>query len=67
MTPSERACTQCLARGIRVTAWYVAADGVCLEWFECDEHDATDNVAGVTRTTRTPIAEWRAARGLVND
>lgn len=45
----KRACTTCQARGVQKTAKFVAADSFELLWFECDEHEAHDNVAGVER------------------
>jgi hypothetical protein len=55
----ERWCTTCLGHGDRVAAAYVARDAHGGEWFECDgKHDPDDNLAGVERVARVPIAEW---------
>lgn len=35
-----------------------------IQWFECGEHDATDNLADVTRETLEPLAEWFARHDL---
>ena len=53
-----RSCTTCLARDRRRTARYVARDSDGLEWFECGEHDPTDNVAETVRVAREPLAAW---------
>lgn len=51
-------CTTCLGRGVRRVATHVAADPRGLEWYECDEHEPTDNIAGTVRTGRVAIADW---------
>lgn len=53
-----RFCGQCLVGGVKSPALYVASDAEGLEWYECGEHFPDDNVAGVTRTKLTPLAQW---------
>lgn len=51
----ERFCTRCWK-----PALYVATDASGLQWYECEGHDSTDNVAGTTRVVLTPIIEmWK--------
>lgn len=60
-----RPCTVCLGlRGLRVAASHVARAADGLEWFECGQHEPTENVARVLRVRLTPIAEWFASMGL---
>lgn len=54
----ERPCTVCLARGARQLATHVACAQDGTEWFECERHLPTDNVARVTRVARIPISDW---------
>lgn len=51
----EPSCTNCGA-----PARYVAGDDSGLQWFECGEHTADDNLAGSPRTTLEPLEEWRS-------
>jgi hypothetical protein len=60
----ERNCTVCLPSGKRVRARFVARAADGLEWYECGEHAATENVAGVLRVALTPIGAWFHANGL---
>jgi hypothetical protein len=54
-----RWCNACRARhSIRKPALFVARDSEGLEWFECDAHDPTDNLAETVRVVREPIGEW---------
>lgn len=53
-----RSCTVCLARNKRRDATHVARDAGGLEWFECGQHDPTDNVAETIRVVLEPIAAW---------
>lgn len=60
-----RTCNTCNARGKHgIEAKFVATDAEGLMWFECDDHDAKDNIAETARTDRTPIAEWCKNMGL---
>jgi hypothetical protein len=59
-----RWCTTCLGKHVDKEAVYVAADKVGLEWFECADHDCRDNLAGVERTTLTPIEDWFNRAGI---
>jgi len=59
--PEPYPCLMCQSRAERVDAGMVATAADGLQWFECNEHDATDNIAGVTRTKLETIAAWRAA------
>lgn len=58
MKHPERYCTVCVARGRTVVATQVAAAAGGLEWYECNDHGPTDNVATVERVGLVPIAEW---------
>jgi hypothetical protein len=60
----QRPCTVCLARGERRPASFVAGSVDGLEWFECGQHEPTDNLASSARTSLTPIAQWFARHGL---
>jgi hypothetical protein len=62
----ERYCTVCNANGKpgEVRARFVARSADGMEWFECGEHAAIDNVAGVRRASLTPIGAWFHANGL---
>lgn len=42
----------------------VATDADGLQWFECEDHEPTDNLANTTRIHREPIADWLARHGL---
>jgi hypothetical protein len=61
----KRNCTVCLAKDdrLRVEATHVAADELGLAWFECGNHDATDNPGHVERTSLVPIKDWLTANG----
>jgi hypothetical protein len=60
-----RTCLQCLtARKQRVVSTMVATDADGLQWFECEDHEPTDNLAATTRIHREPIADWLARHGL---
>jgi len=50
----------CIASNLRVDARFVATDAEGLQWYECGEHEPTDNVAGVVRVHLEPIDEWFA-------
>lgn len=63
----KRACTTCLARGLRKAAKFVAADSFEMLWFECDEHEAHDNVAGVERVRLEAIETFFARIGIPID
>ncbi len=57
----KRICTSCQPK--IVDALYVATGlkeilGYPLQWFECGNHEPTDNLAGVTRVSLIPIDEW---------
>ena len=60
----KRPCTVCLARDRRVEATHVAGTVDGFEWFECGQHEPTDNLASSARTSLTPIAQWFARHGL---
>jgi hypothetical protein len=60
----KKACTVCLANGIRKSAEFVAGDSTSLMWFECTEHGPTDNVAGVLRTRLDPLEEFFKSIGI---
>lgn len=60
----RRPCTVCIARAVRVDATHVAATASGGEWYECGEHEPTDNLSGERRVQLTPIAEWFAGHGL---
>jgi hypothetical protein len=64
MVNTARPCTVCLARRTRIDATHVAGTADGFEWFECGQHEPTDNVAQVVRAKLTPIAEWFDAHGL---
>lgn len=53
-----RNCSVCLAQNRRRPANYVARGVDGGEWFECGDHEPTDNVAETVRTSLTPIDEW---------
>jgi hypothetical protein len=55
-----RNCTVCLSHDKRVDARFVATDTDGLQWYECGDHEAHDNVAGSTRVSLTDIDEWFA-------
>lgn len=59
-----RPCTVCLSRGRRVAATHVAGTADGFEWFECGQHEPTDNLSHAARARLTPIAEWFARAGL---
>lgn len=59
----KRLCTACLAEGLRRPAEFVASDATGLQWFECNGHSATDNVAGVVRTRLEPLEAYLASIG----
>lgn len=63
----KRKCSTCLARGITREALYMAMDPEGLAWFECGDHDERDNIAGVRRVVRKPIAQAFAEAGLNYD
>jgi len=63
----KRACTTCQARGLRKEAKFVASDVNDLLWFECDEHEAHDNVAGVERVRLEPIEVFFERAGIPID
>jgi hypothetical protein len=54
-------CLMCQTRAERVDAEMVATAADGLQWFECGEHEPSDNIAGVVRTRLESIADWRAA------
>jgi hypothetical protein len=58
-------CLQCRTRGKRRTADTVAGAADGLEWFECGDHEPTDNIGGVTRVRSEPLKDWRARHGIV--
>jgi len=60
----RRACSNCLAVGKIVPAEYIATDAQGLQWFECSEHGAHENLASTERTKRQSIREWYAEIGL---
>ena len=55
----HRKCGKCGA-----PAKYVAGDKHGLEWFECEKHDAWDNLAQVERVSLINIKTWFELRGL---
>lgn len=55
-----RNCTVCLANNARVDARFVATAADGLQWYECGEHEADDNVARTLRVSLEPIDEWFA-------
>jgi hypothetical protein len=56
-----RKCTVCTWKGSpEVLALYVVTDADGLQWFECESHSPTDNVAQTVRVRREPIDEWFA-------
>ncbi len=60
-----RTCNTCNARGTHgVEAKFVATDAEGLCWFECENHDAKDNIAGTQRTDRTPLDQWCQHYGI---
>jgi hypothetical protein len=63
----KRACTTCQARGLRKEAKFVASDVNDLLWFECDEHEAHDNIAEVERVSLEPIGEFFTRAGIPID
>lgn len=57
-----RNCTGCMGlRRLTVEARFVATDAEGLQWYECGEHEPSDNVASVLRVSLTPIDEWFAS------
>lgn len=61
----KRRCNSCQGKGAPpVEATYVVSDAMGMLWFECENHEPTDNIAGVERVSRTPIAEWFASIGI---
>lgn len=68
-----RFCTVCLARDKKVLAKFVAQGPggfaarlhtLVMEWYECGDHDPTDNVADVTRSVLVPLEDWCRQMGL---
>lgn len=59
-----RYCTRCLAQVGKVQARYVATGVSGMQWFECGDHDPTDNELQERRETLQDIAEWFSANGL---
>ncbi len=54
-----RTCTVCNANGnLGRPAKFVATDADFVQWYECGEHAATDNVLGTLRIYLEPIDEW---------
>jgi hypothetical protein len=54
-----RWCNACRARhSLKKPALFVARDAEGLEWFECSDHDPTDNLAETVRVVLEPIADW---------
>lgn len=58
---NKRWCTSCAPK--KVLARFVASaergpSGRALQWFECGEHSATDNLAGEARISLEPIDQW---------
>lgn len=63
-----RTCNTCNARGNPgIEAKYVATTADGLQWFECENHDAKDNIADAVRVDRTPLAEWCEHYGIPLD
>jgi hypothetical protein len=60
----KRACHSCLAHEQRREAEFVAYDKDGMAWFECSAHSDVDNVGGVTRVRREPIADFFARAGI---
>lgn len=56
-------CTVCLARCKHEPAVFVASGPTIIpnhpmQWFECANHDADDNLAGKTRAKLEPLGPW---------
>lgn len=60
----KRICTTCAARGLRRRAEFLASDASELSWFECKNHEPTDNVAQTTRVRREPIDVFLSSLGI---
>lgn len=68
----KRICTTCASLGKRVAAKFVASQSEPAElsellWFECGEHSAYDNVAGIERTALEPIDAFFERLGIPID
>lgn len=57
-------CLMCQHRGKHAIADQVATDAHGLQWFECKDHEPTDNIAENTRISREEIGAWRARHGI---
>ena len=63
----QRTCLQCLfTRNVRIPSTHIASDAEGLQWFECSNHEPTDNVAGVTRVQLQPLNDWLREQGLTD-
>jgi hypothetical protein len=54
----------CQTRGKKREADRVATTADGLQWFECRDHDPTDNIGGNTRMMSEPIEAWRTRHGI---
>lgn len=62
---SRRFCTSCLgADRPGVPAVYVATDPDGVSWYECENHEPTDNTLETVRTSRELIVLWAERHGL---
>lgn len=58
--PYRRNCTRCGKPARFVASGPEDIPRHPLQWFECGDHDATDNLAGVVRQKLEPLDEWLA-------
>ena len=60
----SRICLMCHCKGLRVVSTLVSRDASGLEWFECEKHGPTDNLAQAKRISSVSIADWLRGHGL---
>jgi hypothetical protein len=60
-----RLCLQCFyTAGKRLPSTHIAAASNGMQWFECPNHEPTDNPGGFTRITLQPLNDWLREQGL---
>jgi hypothetical protein len=64
---ADRICTSCQPKTVPAKFVASAAEvipGHPMQWFECGEHEPTDNLAGELRVSLEPIEDWFKRHGL---